>query len=101
MRGQAAITLPVRGLLSGSVARGVARPGSTNDKGVDGKVACRSRLGGILNFYHREASLSLGDEFRDSKGVPARYFVRRDVSGEAEGAERSAAGVRKRRGLTA
>jgi hypothetical protein len=30
--------------------------GPTNDNGADGKVACRSRLGGLLNFYHREAA---------------------------------------------
>ena len=30
--------------------------GPTNDSGADGKVACRSRLGGILNFYYREAA---------------------------------------------
>ena len=27
-----------------------------NDNGADGKVACRSRLGGLLNYYHREAA---------------------------------------------
>jgi hypothetical protein len=30
--------------------------GPTNDNGADSKVACRSRLGGVLNFYHREAA---------------------------------------------
>jgi hypothetical protein len=30
--------------------------GPTNDNGADGKVACRSRLGGMLNYYYREAS---------------------------------------------
>ena len=30
--------------------------GPTNDNGAGGKVACRSRLGGLLNFYHREAA---------------------------------------------
>ena len=30
--------------------------GPTNDNGADSKVACRSRLGGLLNFYHREAA---------------------------------------------
>ena len=24
--------------------------------GADGKVACRSRLGGMLNYYYREAA---------------------------------------------
>jgi hypothetical protein len=27
-----------------------------NDKGTSGSVVCRSRLGGILNFYLREAA---------------------------------------------
>jgi hypothetical protein len=30
--------------------------GPTNDNGADGKVACRSRLGGLLSYYHREAA---------------------------------------------
>jgi hypothetical protein len=30
--------------------------GPTNDNGADGKVACRSRLGGRLNDYHRKAA---------------------------------------------
>jgi putative transposase len=30
--------------------------GATNDNGADGKIACRSRLGGLLNFYHRDAA---------------------------------------------
>ena len=30
--------------------------GSTNDNGADGKVSHRSRLGGLLNFYYREAA---------------------------------------------
>jgi hypothetical protein len=29
---------------------------SASDKRTSGKVVCRSRLGGILNFYHREAA---------------------------------------------
>ena len=32
------------------------RVGPTNDNGADGKVACRSRLGGRLNYYYREAT---------------------------------------------
>jgi len=28
----------------------------TNDNGADGKVACRSRLGGTLNYYYRKAA---------------------------------------------
>jgi len=30
--------------------------GPTNDNGAAGKIVRRSRLGGMLNFYHREAS---------------------------------------------
>jgi hypothetical protein len=32
------------------------RSGSTNQKGARAKVVCRSRLGGMLNFYDREAA---------------------------------------------
>jgi putative transposase len=39
--------------IGGELIRNV---GPTNDNRTDGKVACRSRLGGILNFYHREAA---------------------------------------------
>jgi hypothetical protein len=39
--------------IDGQLIRNV---GPTNDNGADGKVACRSRLGGILNFfYYRKA----------------------------------------------
>jgi hypothetical protein len=38
--------------IGGQLIRNV---GPTNDNGADGKVACRARLGGILNFYYREA----------------------------------------------
>jgi putative transposase len=30
--------------------------GTANDNGASGRVVCRSRLGGILNFYLREAA---------------------------------------------
>jgi hypothetical protein len=30
--------------------------GPTNDNGEDGKVACRSRLGGPMDYYHWEAA---------------------------------------------
>jgi len=30
--------------------------GSTSEKGALGKIVCRSRLGGMLNFYQREAA---------------------------------------------
>jgi hypothetical protein len=33
-----------------------AQAGSTSDKGARGKVVCRSRLGGMLNFYYRQAA---------------------------------------------
>jgi hypothetical protein len=29
---------------------------ATNEARRSGKVVCRSRLGGMLNFYHREAA---------------------------------------------
>jgi transposase InsO family protein len=29
---------------------------ASNDNGTDGSIQCRSRLGGLLNFYHREAA---------------------------------------------
>jgi putative transposase len=34
------------------------KPGvqSANDKGPSTAIRCRSRLGGLLNFYHREAA---------------------------------------------
>jgi hypothetical protein len=35
----------------------IERPvGPGNQNGSKGKVVCRSRLGGMLNFYHREAA---------------------------------------------
>jgi transposase len=39
--------------IGGQLIRNV---GPTNDNGADGKVACRSRLGGLLNYYHRGAA---------------------------------------------
>jgi hypothetical protein len=39
--------------IGGQLIRNV---GPTNDNGADGKVACRSRFGGLLNYYHREAA---------------------------------------------
>ena len=39
--------------IGGQLIRNVS---PTNDNGADGKVACRSRLGGLLNYYHREAA---------------------------------------------
>jgi len=39
--------------IDGQLIRNV---GPTNDNGADGKVACRSRLGGLRNYYHREAA---------------------------------------------
>jgi hypothetical protein len=32
------------------------RPEPSNDNGQLGTISCRSRLGGVLNFYHREAA---------------------------------------------
>ena len=42
-----------------SSQRKTGRPGTSVRRmtdGADGKVACRSRLGGLLNYYHREAA---------------------------------------------
>jgi putative transposase len=33
-----------------------SQPGSANDNGSNGSIARRSRLGGLLNYYHREAA---------------------------------------------
>jgi hypothetical protein len=39
--------------IGGQLIRNV---GATNDNGANGKVACRSRLGGMLNYYYRDAA---------------------------------------------
>ena len=39
--------------IGGQLIRNV---GQMNDNGAEGKVACRLRLGGLLNFYRREAA---------------------------------------------
>ena len=39
--------------IGGQLIRNV---GPANDKGADGKVVCRSRLGEMLNYYYREAA---------------------------------------------
>ncbi len=46
--------------IGGQLIRNV---GPTNDNGADGKVACRSRLGGLLNYYHREVRMSPAMDF--------------------------------------
>jgi hypothetical protein len=33
-----------------------SQPGSANDNGSNGSIACHSRLGGLLNYYHRAAA---------------------------------------------
>ncbi len=33
-----------------------AKVTSANDNGADGVIKCRSRLGGLLNFYQRAAA---------------------------------------------
>ncbi len=33
-----------------------SQPGSANDNGSNGSIACRSRLGDLLNYYQREAA---------------------------------------------
>ena len=40
--------------LGGQLVKGQA--GSANDSGTDAPIICRSRLGGFLNYYHREAA---------------------------------------------
>jgi len=40
--------------LSGQLIK--AQAGSANDNGTSGAIVCRSRLGGMLNFYHRVAA---------------------------------------------
>jgi hypothetical protein len=32
------------------------RPAAANDNTATGAIKCRSRLGGLLNFYYREAA---------------------------------------------
>ena len=39
--------------IGGQLIRNV---GATNDNGANGKVACRSRLGGMLNYDYRDAA---------------------------------------------
>jgi hypothetical protein len=40
--------------LGGQLIKG--QPGSANDNGSNGSIVRRSRLGGLLNYYHREAA---------------------------------------------
>ena len=40
----------------GIVGQLIRNVGPTNDNGADGKVACRSRLGGLLKYCYREAT---------------------------------------------
>jgi len=44
------------GLHQGIGGQLIRNAGPTNDNGADGKVACRSRPGGMLNYYYREAA---------------------------------------------
>jgi len=34
----------------------LGQAGATNDNGAEGKIACRSRLGGLPNVYHPDAT---------------------------------------------
>jgi putative transposase len=34
----------------------VPRPSASNDNAESGAIRCRSRFGGLLNYYHREAA---------------------------------------------
>jgi len=54
--------------IGGQLIRNV---GPTNDNGADGKVACRSCLRGPAELLPSGGSMSLGDGFRDSKGLPS------------------------------
>jgi hypothetical protein len=47
----------------------VDRPASATRTG--GKVGCRSRLGGTLNCYHREAARGPATTFWTARGVPS------------------------------
>jgi hypothetical protein len=40
--------------LDGQLIKG--QPGCANDNGSNGSIVRRSRLGGLLNYYHREAA---------------------------------------------
>ena len=40
--------------LGGQLIKGEAGP--ANDNGANGAIVRRSRLGGLLNYYHREAA---------------------------------------------
>jgi hypothetical protein len=40
--------------LDGQLIKG--QPGSANDNGANGSIVRRSRLGGLLNYYQREAA---------------------------------------------
>ena len=42
--------------LGGQLIRPSGLAGTGNDNGTAGAIECRSRLGGLLNFYHREAA---------------------------------------------
>jgi len=48
-------------------AQRIRNVGPTNDNGADGKVAHRSRLGGLLNFYYREAARASAMDFRTGR----------------------------------
>jgi hypothetical protein len=41
---------------SDSTGQLIRNVGATNDDGANGKVACRSRPGGMMSYYHREAA---------------------------------------------
>ena len=40
--------------LGGQLVKGQAGPANDNEK--DAPIVCRSRLGGLLNYYHRAAA---------------------------------------------
>ena len=40
----------------GIVGQLIRNVGATNDNGANGRVACRSGLGGMLNYYYRDVA---------------------------------------------
>jgi len=51
------------------VGRPRKRKDIRNDNGADGKVACPARLGGLLNFYHREAACASAMDFGTARDI--------------------------------
>ena len=56
VRGQGVHGALPSGTVPSGAGRAVDREASADEARRSGKVVCRSRLGGMLNFYHREAA---------------------------------------------